>query len=282
MIINTKSKEEIASSLAIYFDITEDELYQYIDYAVNKAQSNREPFYMDIFQNELLTIFSDLNPQRNIDEIYVYHLTRRLNDEDLSCANLKELLLKENVFSNFLKKHNVTFLERDDHPILCYCGKEDDLSDTTDIDVLYLRKRLGYNSGIKDYCFNGFAFKDLLMKNPYTYNLYECPEFIEVLSSYLNDVSIKNDYFANSRYYCFMYKLKINEILFDIDDSLNVDDKIDYFLVQLCLRLLMYMDNNPQDLDDNDNPIIRINDNVSISSKNIIEQEEITKEMLSL
>jgi len=83
MIINTKSKEEIASSLAIYFDITEDELYQYIDYAVNKAQSNREPFYMDIFQNELLTIFSDLNPQRNIDEIYVYHLTRRLNDEDL-------------------------------------------------------------------------------------------------------------------------------------------------------------------------------------------------------
>ena len=153
---------------------------------------------------------------------------------------------------------------------------------TNDVDVLYLRKRLGYNFGIKDYCCNGFTFKDLLMKNPYTYNLYECPEFIDVLSHYFNDVSIKTDYSTNSKYFCFTYKLKLNDILFDENDSWEVEDKIDYFIVQLCLRLLMYMDNNQQNLYDDDNPIIRIKDDVCILSKDIIEQEEITKEMLSL
>ena len=282
MIINTTSNKEMVLSLSSYFDITIDELYQYIDYAASRANINGEPFNTDIFQNELITIFSNLSPEKVIDEMYVYHLTRRLNDADLSCTNLKNLLLKENAFSLFLKKHNVTFLERDNHPILYYCGKEVDLGNTTDVDVLYLRERLGYNFESKDYCINGFAFKDLLMKNTYTYNLYECPEIIDVLSRYFNDASIKMDYFNNSKYYCFTYKLKLNNILFDENDSWKVEDKINYFIVQLSLRLLMYMDNNQQKLYDDDNPIIRIIDDVRISSKDIIEQEEITKEMLSL
>ena len=281
MIINTKSNKEMASSLASYFDITEDELYQYIDYAANKSQQGHF-FNTDIFQNELVSIFSDLNPEKTIDEMYVYHLTRRLNDADLSCDNLKELLLTENVFTFFLQKHKITFFERDEHPILYYCGKEVDLSNKSDVNVLYLRRRLGYNSNNTDYCFNGFAFKDLLMKNSYTYNLYECPEFIDVLSRCLNDSSIKSDYFNNSKYYCVTYKLKINEILFDERDFLTVEEKIDYFILQLCLRLLEHMCNNEQTLSDSGNPIIRIEDDVCISIKNMVEQEEITREMLKL
>ena len=38
MLIDTRTKESIIASLASYLDITEDELFQYIDYAANKAQ----------------------------------------------------------------------------------------------------------------------------------------------------------------------------------------------------------------------------------------------------
>lgn len=281
MIINTKSSREISSSLASYFGITEEELYQYIDYAADKSQQENS-FNVDTFQDELINIFSDLYPEKTIDEMYVYHLTRRLNDADLSCDNLKELLLTENVFRIFLQKHKVTFFERDEHPILYYCGKEVDLSNESDVNVLYLRRRLGYNSNNIDYCFNGFAFKDLLMNNSYTYNLYECPEFIDALSHCLNDSSIKSDYFNNSKYYCVTYKLKINEIVFDGKDLLTAEEKIDYFISQLCLRLLDYRYNNVQTLSDSENPIIRVKDDVCIPAKDMVEQKEITREMLKI
>ena len=57
------------ASLTSYLDITEDELFQYIDYAANKAQPDRWAFNTDIFEEELLSLFSDLQPEEQIDEI---------------------------------------------------------------------------------------------------------------------------------------------------------------------------------------------------------------------
>lgn len=122
MIINTNTSKELALSLASYFNITENKLYEYIKYASKKA---KQVFFLneDISNEELLRTFSSLNPKKSINEIYVYHLTRRLNNAELYFNNLKELLLSENVFSTFLKNHNITFFERDNHPILCYFEK---------------------------------------------------------------------------------------------------------------------------------------------------------------
>lgn len=158
---------------------------------------------------------------------------------------------------------------------------EIDLSDKYDSNALYLRKRLGYNSNNIDYCFNGFALKDMLMKNLYTKRLYECPKFIEVLSNYLNDNSIKNDYFRNSKYYLITYKLKINDILFDEKSNLTINKKINYFILQICVHLSDYMYNKEGHLNDNNNPIIRPKDDMCISSEEIFSSEEITKKMLN-
>lgn len=280
MIIDTRSKEGIVSSLAHYLDIAENELYQYIDRAADKAQEDSWAFDTDVFRDELLSIFSDLQPEEYIDEIYVYHLTRRLNSssEDLSSANLKKLLLTKSPISDFLKRHSVTFVERDNHPVVIYNGEELNLTNTSDTNVCYLRSRLGYNTGREDYCFNGFALRDLLMKNLYTRALYYCPEFIDVLSRYLHDDEIKADYFENSTYYCMTYKLKIDDILFDDRDKLEGDEKRDYFLSQLCMRLMRYMDSNPMHMSDDDNPVIRLADNVNVSASLIVNQEVITLE----
>lgn len=75
LLIDTRTKESMIASLVSYLDITEGELFQYIDFAANKAQPDRCAFNTDIFEEQLLSLFSDLQPKGQIDEIYVYHLT---------------------------------------------------------------------------------------------------------------------------------------------------------------------------------------------------------------
>ncbi len=281
MLIDTRTKESMIASLASYLDITEDELFQYIDYAANKAQKNRWAFNINIFEEELLSIFSDLQPVEQIDEIYVYHLTRRLNGsiEDKSSDNLKSLLLKESPISTFLRQYGITFIEIDGHPTIVFNDNEISLEDTFESDVCYLRSRLGYNTGREDYCFNGFALRDQLMRNSYTRQLYGGPEFIDVLSRYLSIDGLKERYCENSKYYCFTYKMTIDEIMFDDRDDLVNDEKIDYLLVQIAMRIMSYMENSKYQYD-HDNPIIRIADDASVSESKIANIEEITLEMI--
>lgn len=100
------------SSLAIYLNITEDELFQYIDSATNKARIDNLQIDYEIFEEEVISIISDLQPKEQIDEMYVYHLTRRLNDfiVDKSSDNLKSLLLNDSSISRFLRQYNIVFV----------------------------------------------------------------------------------------------------------------------------------------------------------------------------
>lgn len=282
MIIDTRTIEGIISSLTHYLDITADELFDYIDYAADKAQEKSLMFDSRVFQRELLSIFSDLQPEESIDEIFVYHLTRRLNNsfDDLSTTNLKSLLLTPSAVSSFLQDHNITFSERDGHLVIVYNGNEVPLTNTWDSQVCYLRSRLGYNSSRQDYCFNGFALKDSLLKNSYAISLSFCPEFIDALSRYLKAPLIIDDYLLNSTYFCLTYKFGLDEILFDGNEQFNRDEKIDFFLVQLCTRLMIFKDSGSDGILDDDNPIIRLHDTKDVSSSQIVQREIITQEML--
>lgn len=281
MIIDTRTKDRMIASLASYLDITKDELFQYIDYAANKAKPDKWGFNTDIFEEELLTIFSDLQPEEVIDEVYVYHLTRRLNAsiEDKSSDNLKSLLLKESPISTFLMQYKISFAEQNGHPVIIYDNKEILLDNTFESDVCYLRSRLGYNSGREDYCFNGFALRDQLLRNSYTRQLYSGPEFIDVLSRYLSIDSLKDNYCENSKYYCFTYKMTIEKIIFDDREQLSDEEKVDYLLVQIAMRILSYMEDAKYQYD-HDNPIIRVADDASVPENKIIDVEEITLDMI--
>lgn len=282
MIIDTRTIEGIISSLTHYLDITADELFDYIDYAAAKAQEKSLMFDSRIFQRELLSIFSDLQPEESIDEIYVYHLTRRLNSsvDEHSTTNLKELLLKPSAVSSFLREHNVEFVERDNHPVIIYNGVALQLKNTFEPKVGYLRGRLGYDCSYADYCFNVFSLKDSLYKNSYAKSLFYCPEFIDNISEYLKNPRIKNDYFNNSTYYCYTYKLNFDVILFDGNETLSGEEKTDYFLTQLCNRLMIFADSGSDGISDEDNPIIRLHDETSVSPSHFVQKEIITWEML--
>lgn len=280
MIIDTRTKDSIENSLAKYLNISVPELYSYVLRASEKAQDDYF-FNGDLFSKEVLSIVSSLNPHETIDEMYVYHLSRRLISDNMnnSSDNLKELLANRSLLSEFLKNHGVTFFEKDGHIEILYNEKVVDLSNTSEKGVPYLRVRLGYIAGREDYCFNGFALKDQLMKNNYTRSLYRCPEFIGILAEYLKNKSIVTDYFEQSLYYCYTYKLKVSDILFDTNDKFNDQEKVDFFIVQLFDRLREYTGDS-QYIFDHENPIIRIDDNSCVSADLLVEVEEITVDMI--
>jgi len=167
-------------------------------------------------------------------------LSRRLNGsiEDKSSDNLKSLLLKESPISSFLRQYGISFVEKDGHPVIVLNNNQISLKDTFESDVCYLRSRLGYNTGREDYCFNGFALRDLLMKNTYTRQLYDGPEFLDMLSRYLLIAGLKKMYCENSKFYCFTYKMTIDEIIFDNRDKLGNEEKVDYLLIQIAMRIM--------------------------------------------
>ena len=121
---------------------------------------------------------------------------------------------------------------------------------------------MGYNSGREDYCFNGFAFKDLLYKNSYARELEDVPEFIGVLATFLKDRTIGTDYYEQSTYYCYEYLIPI-EIAY-----------------QVIHRLHDYHYSNSKYMYDNDNPILRLGDFCTMDAKYFVKKEIVTTEML--
>lgn len=97
----------------------------------------------------------------------MYHLSRRLNGTDLHLNNnLKQLLLEETPLSLFFQKHGVTFVEGNDRIDMYYKGHLQSLDNEIKYsrgNISAVKSRLGYNQ-IKDYCVNGFAFREHLEK----------------------------------------------------------------------------------------------------------------------
>ena len=73
--------------------------------------------------------------------------------------------------------------------------------------------------------------------------------------------------------------MTIDEIMFDDRDDLGNDEKIDYLLVQIAMRIMSYMENGKYQ-SDHDNPIIRIADDACVPESKIVNIEEIKLEMI--
>ena len=144
----------------------------------------------------------------------------------------------------------------------------------------YLRIRLGYIRGREDFCFNGFAFKDLLYRNNYTRELFHHPEFIGILAAFLRRKDIQEDYHLSSKYYCYEYCIPIERVFFDSNDKMELADKKVYLINQTMHRLYDYSTQNLKYMFDHENPILRLSDSDSMSEEYFIAREEITIDML--
>lgn len=281
MYIDTHTKSSMEKSICNYFSVTSDVLYGLFEYAGNEAQQDK---YLDGDKlNNVFDSFIASNlPDASIDEILFFHLSRRLNSssEHNMGNNLFDLLSNQNAMTLFLKEHGVEFSVLDKHLELIYKGKKILLDDTSQEHIPYLRWRLGYNPNRIDYCFNGFLLKDLLYRNNYARELYDVPEFIGVLATFLKRRDIGTDYFENSRYYCYEYCLPLDRVLFDEKDNLSDDEKKKYLLNQILNRLYEYHTHDIRYMFDHDNPIVRLTDSDTMEERYYIGKEEITWDML--
>lgn len=281
MVIDTTSRKGMESSLAHLMGVSAPELYQYIEAAADSAVEGQWCFNQDLFDKAMEDFYSDMIEQELPDEILFFHLSRRLKGSENEISyNLQELLTSNNSFSEFLNAHQITFRKgAGNRIILCYRDRQISLKNTMSTDVCYLRSRLGYNSGREDFCFNGFAFRDLLMKNQYTRQLQDCPEILERLESYLQIKGLAKEYAEKSEYYCFMYRFPIGCVIFDGKDDLTVEEKQLHLLNQVAYRLYQYSGDSRY-LYDHDNPILRLKDDDNASVDCLVSTEIITSDMI--
>lgn len=280
--IDTHTRDSMEHSVCEYFDISVDELNNLLEKAGKESQTD---IFFDGFKfDKIVNNFIDekIPRDKTIDKMLFFHLARRLNSQQ-NCNvgnNLWDLLSSENALTFFLKEHDVEFQPSNGHFILIYNGQQISLEDTMQEHIPYLRWRLGYSQGRIDYCFNGFMLKDLLYKNNYARELYDVPEFIGALATFLKRRDIGTDYFENGKYYCFEYCVPIEKVLFDDNDTMLASEKPKYVLNQVLHRLYDYSVSEIRYMFDHENPIIRLKDDDTMQEDYFVCKEEITWEML--
>lgn len=282
MYIDTHTKNSMELSICDYLEIVPSELNRLFDKA-NKAAQTDMYFDCCIF-DEIINDFiaSKISSHDCIDQILFYHLGRRLNSEH-ECNvgdNLFDLLTTQNLFSTFLREHDVEFIPAEGCLELLYRGKKVLFNNTMESSTAYLKSRLGHGRLRADYCFNGFMLKDLIYRNMYARFLFGAPEFIGVLGNFLHRTDLLNDYLENSTYYCFEYKVHLHKVLFDEEEKLSNSSKPLYLINRVLHRLFEYYTTDIRYMFDHDNPIIRLMDDDTMLEQYFISKEEITCEML--
>jgi len=276
MFINTRTIEAMEKSLCGLMQATTDKLYLVLEDL--DAQCWKGIYFdSEKFANESKK-YIERQAEKMPDEIMFYHLSRRLNavEEAEEGKNLKELLLTDNAFSKLLQSHGLTF-SYDGKIIAFREGQKIQLpSKSGNAEIEYLRRRLGYDKQYQDYCFNGFALRDSLLKNGYIPILRGVPEFISGLSNYIGDKELVRDYMQNSEFCCFTYVLPIEQVIFDKHENLNDIAKVHY-LITKCFERLIKRRKRPYFINDYGNPMLRLHDNACMEERWFVEKEVLYK-----
>ena len=272
MFIDTRTIEAMEKSLCSLMQTTIDKLYLVLEDIDDQCWKDIY-FESGIFANESKKYIVQ-QAKKMPDEIMFYHLSRRLNvvKEAEEGKNLKELLLTDNAFSGMLRLHGITF-SYDGKIIAFREGQKIQLpSKSGNAEIEYLRRRLGYNKQYQDYCFNGFALRDSILKNEYIPILRGAPEFISRLAEYIGDKELVKDYMQNSEFYCFTYVLPIEQVIFDKHENLNGIAKV-YYLITKCFERLIERRKRPYFINDYGNPMLRLHDNACMEERWFVEKE---------
>jgi len=208
-----------------------------------------------------------------IDEILFFHLARRLNDSDAEAESLDlcRLLTTVNATTRFFESYKIHFSKEGQKINVWYKGEKVDWHKDYRTKI-YMERRLGIGVN-PDYCLNGFAFRDLLEKNYYVKTLRVIPEFFGMLLKYLKREDAINDYVLNSSFYCFEYKLPLEKVIIEESKSNDLHDKQDCLLSFVKKRLDLYRISKPLFWNDNDNLILRLNDDEVLSNQALINKE---------
>ena len=269
MYVNSKTISSIMKSLCYIFNVTDEKLFKILLDIEKNSNSETKDDVIDKFIKD--------NMLYKPNEVLLFHLSRRLNStlNDTEGLPLSTLLTTNNTFSTFLKKYGLNFKLKDKYIEIIYNGEIKSLDDDNNPNILYLRRRLGYNKTDQDFCFNGFILNPLIGQNIYISSLEDAPEIIINLSEFINNNLLLQDYKINSAYYCFEYKVPIDKIIFDGKEELNNDEKVIYLLRSYITILIDYYIYNNHNIETC--IIIRLADNYKLASNYFVSKFMIDK-----
>lgn len=273
--IATHSKDSMLMSIYEILHISQYELDDVLT-SIGRTASDDDDYIkkLDSFINESVIVYPD--------EILMFHLSRRLHgtEDDVTGRNLADLLTTENAFSNLMKKAGIEFVKGEQHINVLYNGEIVDWDKCWRGNSSYMKVRLGYYKGREDYCFNGFAFKDLLYKNSYFRELYRMPEFLGQLIECLDCKKVGNYYMEHSDFFCYEYKLPLEIVMFDEHEKFSLSQKQHYLIRCVLQRLAQYQTSNLQYNYDHSNPILRLADDFTVPAEYYVNKEKISYNML--
>lgn len=268
MLVKTYNQAAIENSLCECFGISKERL-ALLETTIKQKESL-----------ECVEKFIQEYPIKKAPEIVCFfHLSRTLKSaqDNLGRMNLFELLTTKNSFTEFFAAHDVTFRGVDEKIVLYHHGKE--VSIESDLFNPYrasMLKRFGYLPNSKDFCVNGFLFKDSLYANRYAWSLLSVPETVRDIAGFLGRDDIGLDYYRNSLYYCYEYHIPLNQIIFDDASSLNLKEKENYLIKLLFERVAHYIfDDFPAN--DRNNCILRLGDSENLSAKYFFTREVVSQ-----
>ena len=153
---------------------------------------------------------------KNVDEVLIHHLCRRINGTEFKSAmDLHTLLTTKNEFSDFLLEYGLRFVKRDFRNVdMYYVNKKELFDRDSDHRWSYsrIKYRLNYNDAAEyvDSCLNGYCVGDITKECRYM-KLRSQPEFISDIANFIGNENICNHYRVISTPYIITYKMKISD-----------------------------------------------------------------------
>lgn len=281
MFINTHSRKSMENSMCQIFQMAPEELKAEMEAIGSIVVGHNNHASHENYISKLNSFIAQ-HVANFPDEIQLFHLTRRLygTEDEIEGRNLADLLLSDNSFSSFFKCHDIEFIEGDQHIDVIYRGKTVDLEKIDDsYATSMVKRRLGYDKVVKDFCFNGFAMKKTIFDGPYR-ELISGPEFLLRLTECLRCQDIAQEFRKNSDCYYYEYLLPLADVIFDGYDKYSYESK------QLYLTRLVLQDLYQSQTTSFGNScygyelILRLPDDYTVPAEYYIGREKIEPEML--
>lgn len=267
MIIRTETYRDLEEDIATICNCKEitifEEMGAFYRQCTDDFNTDWDKFY------DLTERFIESNADCNlVDEVYVYHLARHLS-KPTELLPLKELLLTNNRFSDFLAGNSVVFKNGDNHLEFYY---QDKLITSKQLlerkHQRLLARRLGYFDE-SDFCINGFTFWPDIEKTSdgYYRDLQFGSEFLGCIGRYLG-MNLCWKFREKSEYYGIVFRVPIGEVIFDdVDGAETKEEKVKYLIKHSLQTLQGCYFNQPSS---GNNPILRISDDSKVRVEHCI------------
>jgi hypothetical protein len=275
----THSRQDLLESLSDILKCSEGQ----IEESVSKIEVNRpedislSPFFrsigLDTEHKNLLFNFV------SFDSVIMSHLSSRISEpKNKPLFNLYETLTGETDLRSLFLKYGVSFELRDKRIVTYYRGAEVNWDNYSCYALPRVKKRLLLNNKHKDRCINGYLFNHQIWKDHRVKRLHDGPEILKDISTILGISGIIDEWERTAKLYCIGVRVKINTILFDEAKCYTFKSKIFHIYKQTLYYLKMSKNGiwSPNE----DNPMIRLKDDLNLRQEDIIGYYEVDREDL--